>query len=89
MAELERHRRLTMALLMRESELPELIHHAGISDPEGEGELQGFTTSHGCVEGEVAVIHDPGDFASMKPGAILVTRATDPSWTPLFTLASA
>ena len=24
----------------------------------------------------------------MKPGAILVTRATDPSWTPLFTLAS-
>jgi pyruvate,water dikinase len=24
----------------------------------------------------------------MKHGAILVTRATDPSWTPLFTLAS-
>ena len=24
----------------------------------------------------------------MKPGAILVTRATDPSWTPLFSLAS-
>ena len=36
----------------------------------------------------MVVIADPGDFASMKRGAILVARATDPSWTPLFTLAS-
>jgi pyruvate,water dikinase len=40
------------------------------------------------VEGEVVVIDHPGDFSRMKPGAILVTRATDPSWTPLFSLAS-
>ena len=31
---------------------------------------------------------DPSEFAKMKRGAVLVTRATDPSWTPLFTLAS-
>ena len=34
------------------------------------------------------VVRDPGDFARMKRGAILVAPATDPSWTPLFTLAS-
>jgi len=31
---------------------------------------------------------DPSEFATMKRGAILVAPATDPSWTPLFTLAS-
>jgi pyruvate,water dikinase len=44
--------------------------------------------SPGSVEAEVVVMRDPAEFASMKRGAILVTRATDPSWTPLFTLAS-
>ena len=34
------------------------------------------------------VVRDPGDFGRMKRGAILVAPATDPSWTPLFTLAS-
>ena len=33
-------------------------------------------------------MRDPGDFGRMKRGAILVAPATDPSWTPLFTLAS-
>ena len=33
-------------------------------------------------------MRDPGEFAAMKRGAILVATATDPSWTPLFTLAS-
>jgi hypothetical protein len=33
-------------------------------------------------------MRDPGEFAAMRRGAILVTTATDPSWTPLFTLAS-
>jgi pyruvate,water dikinase len=87
-AELDRYRRIRMPLLMRESELPALIRTAGISVADGQGELRGITTSPGLVEGEVAVIHDPGDFERMKRGAILVTRATDPSWTPLFTLAS-
>ena len=34
------------------------------------------------------MIRRPGDFGRMKRGAILVAPATDPSWTPLFTLAA-
>src|SRR4029079_17793755 len=52
------------------------------------GVLSGLCVSAGVVEAEVVVLTDPGDFAQMRRGAILVTRATDPSWTPLFTLAS-
>jgi pyruvate,water dikinase len=44
--------------------------------------------SRGAVEGEVVVMRDPGEFRRMKPRAILVAPATDPSWTPLFTLAA-
>ena len=40
------------------------------------------------AEAEVVVVRDPGDVGRMKRGAILVAPATDPSWTPLFTLAS-
>ena len=34
------------------------------------------------------VLREPSEFARMKRGAILVAPATDPSWTPLFTLAA-
>jgi len=33
-------------------------------------------------------MRDPSEFAKMRRGTILVAPATDPSWTPLFTLAS-
>ena len=36
----------------------------------------------------MTVMRDPGEFSRMKPGTILVAPAIDPSWTPLFTLAS-
>jgi len=89
--ERERLRRISMPLLMRASELPALMRHAGVSggvDAEDETTLRGQAVSGGCVEAEVVVIRDPGDFGRMKRGAILVAPATDPSWTPLFTLAS-
>ena len=76
-----------MPLLMRESDLPRLIRASGVS-PAADGELRGLPVSRGYVEGEVVVIDHPGDFSRMKPGAILVTRTTDPSWTPLFSLAA-
>jgi pyruvate,water dikinase len=90
--EMERNRRIEMPLLMRESELPALIAQAArppaaLNGDEG-ADLRGTPVSRGSVEGEVVVITDPGDFGSMKRGAILVARATDPSWTPLFTLAA-
>ena len=102
-AERERYRRIKMPLLMRESELGRLIRAAALerepsvrsSPPRATSrggntgrELRGTPVSRGIVEAEVAVVDDPGDFALMKRGAILVTRATDPSWTPLFTLAA-
>jgi rifampicin phosphotransferase len=88
-AEMDRYRRIQMPLLMHESELHHLIRTAGFGDrDDSDHELRGVPVSRGLVEGEVVVIDNPGDFARMKRGAILVTRATDPSWTPLFTLAS-
>jgi len=88
-AEMERNRRIEVPLLMHESELAAMIRTSRSGAVEtDEGDLRGTPVSRGSVEAEVVVITDPGDFASMKRGAILVTRATDPSWTPLFTLAA-
>jgi len=88
-AEMARRRAVAMPLLMRESQLAQLIRAAGVSERSAdESRLTGYPVSGGCVEAEVVVVRDPGDFGRMKRGAILVAPATDPSWTPLFTLAS-
>ena len=87
-AELAAERDLEMPMLMREADLAALVH-AGHSDAgTDDGELKGLCVSPGSVEAEVVVMRDPSEFATMKRGAILVAPATDPSWTPLFTLAS-
>jgi len=81
-------RRLEMPLLMRESELMALMRRATSTMPVSSvTKLRGLCISSGLVEGEVVVIAGPSDFARMKQGAILVAPATDPAWTPLFTLA--
>lgn len=78
-----------MPLLMHESELPVLIRRATAPLPDTElTELHGLCVSAGYAEGEVIVIREPAEFTQMKPGAILVAPAMNPSWTPLFTLAS-
>ena len=48
-----------------------------------EGELAGVPISAGVVTGKVKVLHS-ADEKKLLPGEILVTRATDPGWTPLF-----
>ncbi len=50
--------------------------------------LHGLCISSGCVEAPVCVLAHPSEVARFPRGAILVAPATDPSWTPLFTLAS-
>lgn len=50
--------------------------------------LQGIGVSAGQVEGTARVILDPSEGRRLKAGEILVTRFTDPGWTPLFALAS-
>ncbi len=47
------------------------------------GALAGLPVSAGTVEGRARVVLDMAQ-ADLEPGDILVTSATDPSWTPLF-----
>jgi pyruvate,water dikinase len=49
--------------------------------------LAGSPVSPGIAEGIARVAFDPRS-AHLSPGDILVCRGTDPSWTPLFLLAS-
>jgi phosphohistidine swiveling domain-containing protein len=89
-AQLSAERDLQLPLLMRESTLAAQMRAATadvVGGAAGDA-LTGVCVSPGVVEAEVVVMRDPGEFATMKRGAILVAPATDPSWTPLFTLAS-
>ncbi len=47
------------------------------------GEIMGVPISAGQVQGKVKVLEQP-DEKPLLPGEILVARATDPGWTPLF-----
>jgi pyruvate,water dikinase len=53
-----------------------------------EGELAGEGVSPGVARGPVKVLHAP-DEKPVAPGDVLVARATDPGWTPLFVNAAA
>ncbi len=53
-----------------------------------EGQLIGHPISPGTVKGRVKVLDNPNE-KPLHKGEILVTRATDPGWTPLFINASA
>jgi pyruvate,water dikinase len=50
--------------------------------------LQGIGAAAGRATGRARVIIDPSDIAAFEPGNILVAPQTDPSWTPLFVVAS-
>jgi pyruvate,water dikinase len=86
--ELAAQRNLQMPLFMCESELATLLAGTQSAHLDDGRELIGLCVSPGEVEAEVVVMRDPSEFTMMKRGAILVAPATDPSWTPLFTLAS-
>ncbi|MBS1890392.1 MAG: phosphoenolpyruvate synthase [Actinobacteria bacterium] len=51
------------------------------------GALLGQPVSTGTIEGRARVVRDISR-ADLEPGDILVTRFTDPSWTPLFVAIS-
>lgn len=52
-----------------------------------DGELiTGMAASPGQVEGRARVVMTPVEAATLQPGDILVTRATDPGWTPVFSI---
>ncbi len=56
--------------------------------PARDGELVGQPISPGVVQGPIKILHTP-DEKPVLPGDILVARATDPGWTPLFANAAA
>lgn len=50
----------------------------------GAGRLSGQGISAGTARGMVRVVRHLGEARALKDGEILVARATDPGWTPLF-----
>jgi phosphohistidine swiveling domain-containing protein len=86
-------RRVTFERLQREFELaPHLTYPAFLrgnrpleigAEPKA-GRWHGIPVSPGLVRGAVRVVLTPGQFERVAPGDILVTRSTDPGWTPIF-----
>ncbi len=77
----------------------EHIHYPALIDSRGfipqpsvafreKGEVVGTPISKGIVRGKIKVLHSPSE-KPLEKGEILVARATDPGWTPLFVNASA
>jgi len=86
-------RRAFQASFERCRELPRLIDSRGrICNPPPRpakpGEVAGIAISAGVARGPVKALHAP-DEKPVLPGDILVARATDPGWTPLFVHAAA
>jgi pyruvate,water dikinase len=50
--------------------------------------FHGIPCAQGKAAGRVRVIEDINQSGRLQPGDILVTRFTDPGWTPLFSLLS-
>ncbi|CAH1201892.1 Prodigiosin synthesizing transferase PigC [Paenibacillus plantiphilus] len=57
------------------------------SQTQEESRLIGIAVSGGRVVGRARIILDPVQDQRLQPGDILVTRSTDPGWTPLFKIA--
>jgi pyruvate,water dikinase len=51
--------------------------------------LAGWAASPGRYTGPVRIITSLADGTRLQPGEVLVAHSTDPSWTPLFLVASA
>lgn len=51
--------------------------------------LSGTAGSPGFATGPARVVHGLGEFATVRPGDVLVCRTTDPAWTPLFEMVAA
>ncbi|UQA56835.1 PEP/pyruvate-binding domain-containing protein [Polyangium aurulentum] len=60
---------------------------AGPANTSGDA-LQGIGASSGVVRGKARIVRDEREFNRLQAGEILVCRFTNPSWTPLFTLAA-
>lgn len=60
-----------------------------LATPPSEGDLRGQPASAGQAAGPVRVILTEAEFWKLRPGDVLVAPYTNPTWTPLFTIACA
>lgn len=81
-------RRIEVPNRFSTEEIP-LMPHRGYDEVVSDKVLRGNGVSPGIAEGEVCILRSLEEGQRMKPGTILVTMATDPGWTPLFTRAVA
>lgn len=51
--------------------------------------LTAIGAASGTASGRARIVTDPSQIAAFEPGDVLVAPQTDPSWTPLFVVASA
>ncbi|MBX3314531.1 MAG: phosphoenolpyruvate synthase [Actinobacteria bacterium] len=65
----------------------EALHGSYRRDDVPAGALIGLGVSAGTVEGRARIVRDMAD-ADLRPGDVLVTTHTDPSWSPLFVAAA-
>jgi len=67
---------------------PRLISSTGESiyaaTEEKEGVLAGIPVSAGTYQGRARILHSPEEGYRLEKGDVLVTRGTNPAWTPLF-----
>lgn len=59
--------------------MDDTLHHTA-----SEGALSGAGASAGIVEGQARVVYSVEEMANLLDNEIVVTRQTDPSWTPYF-----
>lgn len=91
LAEKAQARRAAWAHWMAQPTFPDALDATGkpvVSAIVDENALTGIAASGGRVTGRARVILSPQEATSLQPGDILVTRSTDPGWTPVFALIS-
>lgn len=94
LVELGEHNRRFADKLGKVPQLPALIDSRGrilrpkLTVQEEEGKVIGTPISAGVARGPIKVLHS-ADEKPLNYGDVLVARATDPGWTPLFVNASA
>jgi pyruvate,water dikinase len=57
-------------------------------EPDADGTLRGTGASIGIARGAARVMNGPADFWKLNPGDVIVAPSSNPSWVPLFTIAS-
>lgn len=91
--ELAKTNKVFINKLSKISHLPSLIDSRGLiikphMEPINRDKIIGMPVSPGTARGRIKILHNPSEKPFLK-GDVLVARATDPGWTPLFVNASA